>query len=47
MIKPELLADPFLYPTEAALADYFTFEPIEGDLLRAENKLWLRFKSGR
>ena len=27
--------------------DYFSYEPIEDDLLRASNKLWLRFKAGR
>jgi len=47
MIRPELTSDPFLYPSDAALAEYFFFEPIEDDLLRASNKLWLRFKSGR
>jgi putrescine transport system substrate-binding protein len=47
LIRPELANDPFLYPSEAALAEYFNYEPIEDDLLRASNKLWLRFKSGR
>ena len=46
MIKPELANDPFLYPSEAQMADYFVFKPQETDLLRATNKLWLRFKSG-
>jgi spermidine/putrescine-binding protein len=46
MIKKELLDDPFLYPTDAQLAEYFPFKPQESDLLRATNKLWLRYKSG-
>jgi hypothetical protein len=28
------------------MADYFVFKPQETDLLRATNKLWLRYKSG-
>jgi spermidine/putrescine-binding protein len=46
MIKPELVNDPFLYPSEAQMAEYFAYKPPETDLLRATNKLWLRFKSG-
>jgi hypothetical protein len=29
------------------MAEYFTYKPQETDLLRATNKLWLRYKSGR
>lgn len=47
MIKPELAADPFLYPSEEQMNDYFIYAPQEADLLRAYNKLWLRYKSGR
>ena len=47
MIKPELLNDPYLFPTEAQMAEYFTYKPQDTDLLRATNKLWLRYKSGR
>ena len=47
MIKPEIVSDPYLYPSETAMAEYFTYDPQEDDLLRASNKLWLRFKSGR
>ena len=46
MVKPELANDPFLYPSDAQMADYFVFKPQETDLLRATNKLWLRYKSG-
>lgn len=47
LLRPELAGDPVLYPSEAQLNEYFTYNPIEDDLLRAENKLWLRYKSGR
>ena len=47
LVRPELAGDPYLYPTAAAMDEYFSYEPIEDDLLRASNKLWLRFKSGR
>jgi spermidine/putrescine-binding protein len=46
MVKPELANDPFLYPSDVQMADYFVFKPQETDLLRATNKLWLRYKSG-
>jgi spermidine/putrescine-binding protein len=46
MVKPELASDPFLYPSDADMASYFVFQPQESDLLRATNKLWLRYKSG-
>jgi spermidine/putrescine-binding protein len=46
MIKPELVADPFLYPSDQELAGYFPFLPQDASLLRATNKLWLRYKSG-
>lgn len=47
LVRAELTADPVLYPSETQLNEYFTYNPIEDDLLRAENKLWLRYKSGR
>jgi spermidine/putrescine-binding protein len=46
MIKAELVNDPFLYPSDAQMAEYFAYKPQETDLLRATNKLWLRYKSG-
>ena len=46
-IKPELLADRFLYPSDAEMAEYYVTEPIEDDVMRASNRLWLRYKSGR
>ena len=47
LIRPELVNDPMLYPSEAQMADLFSYTPIEDDLLRAQNKTWLRYKSGR
>lgn len=47
LLRPELAQDPVLYPDESHMAELFTYNPIEDDLLRAENKLWLRYKSGR
>ncbi|WP_395670074.1 extracellular solute-binding protein [Rhodoferax sp.] len=47
LVKPELANDPFLYPTEAEMSEYFAFKPQDTALLRATNKLWLRYKSGR
>jgi spermidine/putrescine-binding protein len=47
LIRPEILADTASYPSAAQLATYFIFEPIDPDISRQMNKLWLRFKSGR
>lgn len=46
MLKPEIAQDPYIYPSEAQLAEYYTYEPVSGDLLRTLNKMWLRYKSG-
>lgn len=47
LVAPELANDPTLYLSEAAAADLFSYTPQEDDLLRAFNKAWLRYKSGR
>ena len=47
LINPELLANTNIYPTSEMLKDYFVFEPIEPDLLRLMNRLWVQLKSGR
>ncbi len=47
MIRPEIVSDPTSYPTAEQLATFFVFQPIEADISRQMNKLWLRFKSGR
>ena len=46
-VKPELVNDPLLYPSETKIAEFFSYYPWDEDLLRATNKIWLRYKSGR
>jgi putrescine transport system substrate-binding protein len=47
LIRPELVNDPILYPSEVQMTDYFGYLSQEDDLLRAYNRMWLRYKSGR
>lgn len=47
LVAPELANDQTLYLSDAAMADLFSYTPQEDDLLRAYNKAWLRYKSGR
>ncbi len=47
LIRPEIVTDTATYPTQEQLAGFFIFEPIDADVSRNMNKLWLRFKSGR
>lgn len=47
LIRPEIVADTATYPTAEQMASYFVFEPIDPDVSRLMNRLWLRFKSGR
>jgi putrescine transport system substrate-binding protein len=47
MIKPELLADKSLYPSDEMMKQFFVFEPIDTDTSRLMNRLWVQFKSGR
>jgi len=47
LIDQQILADTNIYPTSDMLKDYFVFEPIEPELLRLMNRLWVQFKSGR
>ncbi len=47
MVAPELANDPTLYLSDAFMAELFSYTPQEDDLLRAYNKAWLRYKSGR
>jgi spermidine/putrescine-binding protein len=46
-IKPELLADKSIYPSEDLMKQFFIFEPIETDISRLMNRLWVQFKAGR
>jgi spermidine/putrescine-binding protein len=47
LIKPELLADPTVFPSPEATRDFFVFAPIDPSLLRVITKMWLEFKAGR
>jgi putrescine transport system substrate-binding protein len=47
LVRPELASDPTVFPPPEALQDYFTFAPIDADIMRMITKLWLDFKAGR
>jgi spermidine/putrescine-binding protein len=47
LIRPEVVNDTASYPSKEQLAGYFVFEPVDQNISRQMNKLWLRFKSGR
>jgi putrescine transport system substrate-binding protein len=46
MIKPELLNDPAVYPSEADAARLFAIGPVPAAAQRARTRLWARFKAG-
>jgi spermidine/putrescine-binding protein len=46
LIRPELSADPTIFPPQDAMRDFFVFAPIEPDILRQITKMWLQFKAG-
>ncbi len=45
-IRPELLADQSIYPDDDAMKQYFIFAPVDTDITRIMNRLWVQFKSG-
>jgi putrescine transport system substrate-binding protein len=47
MIRPELLADTNVFPTEAQIAGFFTIGPIPQAAERARTRMWARFKAGK
>jgi putrescine transport system substrate-binding protein len=47
MIRPELLADTNIFPTEAQMATFFTPAPVPQAAERARNRMWARFKAGK
>jgi len=47
MIRPELLADTNVFPTEAQLNGFFTIGPVPQAAERARTRLWSRFKAGK
>jgi putrescine transport system substrate-binding protein len=46
-IKPDILADPSIYPPPATAARFFTVGAVPAEAARARSRMWTRFKSGR
>ncbi len=46
MIRPELLADTNVFPTDAQIAGFFTIGPLPQAAERRRTRLWARFKAG-
>ena len=46
MIRPELMADRNVFPTDADVAGFFTIGPVPQAAERARTRLWARFKAG-
>jgi putrescine transport system substrate-binding protein len=47
MIRPELAADPAIFPPESEAREFFMFGTLEPAIQRLITKLWLEFKAGR
>jgi putrescine transport system substrate-binding protein len=47
LIRPDLLADTNVFPTEAQIADFFTPGAVPQAVERARTRMWARFKAGR
>jgi len=47
MIRPDLLADPNVFPSAAQQATFFTIGPIPAAAERQRTRLWARFKAGQ
>ena len=47
LIRPELMADRNVFPTDADVAGFFTIGPVPQAAERARTRLWARFKAGR
>jgi putrescine transport system substrate-binding protein len=46
MIRPELLADTNIFPTEAQMASFFTIDPVPQAAEWQRTRMWARFKAG-
>jgi putrescine transport system substrate-binding protein len=46
LVRPELLNDPNVYPTDAVMQRFFTIGPSAPAADRARTRLWARFKAG-
>ena len=47
MIRPELLADPNVFPGPAQQANFFTIGPVPTAAERQRTRMWARFKAGQ
>lgn len=47
LVRPELLDDPNVFPTEQAMQRFFTIGPSTQAADRARTRLWARFKAGQ
>lgn len=45
-VKPEVIADPNVYPPEPVLKTLFLMRPLPAEIMRLENRLWTQFKTG-
>jgi putrescine transport system substrate-binding protein len=45
LVRPELVSDPAIFPSEQAMKEYFFFAPIDQDIMRLMTRLWLDFKA--
>ena len=46
MIKPEIVSNTDIFPTQAQMATFFTIGPIPQAAERARTRMWARFKAG-
>lgn len=46
-VRPEILADPGVYPPPALAERFFTVGAVPAEAARARSRMWTRFKSGR
>ena len=46
LVRPELLDDPNVYPTDSAMQRFFTIGPSTQAADRARTRMWARFKAG-
>ena len=47
LVRPELSADPAVFPPAEALQEYFFYAPVEPAILTLMNRMWLDFKAGK
>ncbi len=45
-VRPDLLADKSIYPSDELMKSFFIYEPIDTTISRLMNRLWVQFKSG-